>query len=117
MSWITSPFLGSLGWGPSSFKIRISLRTLQASLPTQCYVASTVWGAYAVLGTENKCTICEGERPKKENAAIKYEKKWCMGGIRYQTGVCSYAPLFCLYSGIVPPTACCRPAGQGAPQD
>ena len=31
----------------------------------------TVSGAHAILGTEKKCTICEGERPKKENVAIK----------------------------------------------
>ena len=51
----------------------------QAGPPTQCYLTSTISGAHAVLGAENKCTICEGERPKKENGAITYKEKWCMG--------------------------------------
>ena len=56
---------------------------------------------HTVLGMENKCTICEGKRPKKENAAIKYEKKWCVEVYMMEKVLFMYAPLFGLYFGTI----------------
>ena len=35
------------------------------------YLTTTVSGAHAVSGAENKSTICDGDKPTKENKAIK----------------------------------------------
>ena len=68
------------------------------------YLTTTISGAHVILGTENKCTICEGERPKKENVLIKIGEKVVYGGIRFVKSVCMYAPLFRLYSRIITQT-------------